>query len=58
VVIVYLEVEHPAQLLAKLAASEYPFDYWLRQQLLELHGLDLAQMLERSTHELILAWQA
>ena len=58
VVIVYLEVEHPEQLLTKLATSQEPFDCWLRKQLLELHGLDLAQMLERSTRELILAWQA
>jgi hypothetical protein len=54
---VHLQVEHPEQVLADLATSPRPFDRWLRQRLLELHGLDLAQLVPASAHELIFAWQ-
>jgi quercetin dioxygenase-like cupin family protein len=55
VVSLHLSVECYEQAATALAASAHPFDRWLRQQLLELHGLDLAQF-ARSAHELILAW--
>jgi len=45
IVIVPLEADHPDRLLPQLAASDLPFDRWFRQQLLELHGLDVAQAL-------------
>jgi hypothetical protein len=48
-------VEHYEQMATALAASAHPFDRWLRQQVLELHSLDLAQF-ARSAHELILTW--
>jgi hypothetical protein len=54
---IHLQVEHPEQVLADLARSPRPFDRWLRQHLLELHGLDLAQLVPASAHELIFAWQ-
>jgi hypothetical protein len=54
---VHLQVEHPEHVLADLSTSHRPFDRWLRQQLLELHGLDLAQLVPASAHELIFVWQ-
>jgi hypothetical protein len=55
--IVCLEAEHPEQLFPGLAASDLPFDGWLRQKLLELHGLDVTKLPYGSTHELIFTWQ-
>ncbi len=52
---IHLHVEHPEQVLADLATSSRPFDCWLRQRLLELHGLDLTQLVPASAHELIFA---
>ncbi len=54
---VHLQVEHPEYMLADLAASHRPFDRWLRQQLLELYGLDLMQLASASAHELLFVWQ-
>jgi hypothetical protein len=54
---VHLQVEHPEQVMADLATSPRPFDRWLRQHLLNLHGLDLAHLAPASAHELIFAWQ-
>ena len=54
---VHLQVEHPQQVVADLATSPRPFDRWLRQHLLDLHGLDLAQLVPASAHELIFTWQ-
>jgi hypothetical protein len=51
----HLQVEQCEQMLTVLATSAHPFDRWLRKQLLELHGLDLAYN-ARSADELILAW--
>ena len=55
--IVYLETDHPEQVFPGLAESDLPFDSWLRQQLLELHGLDVARLPHGLTHELIFTWQ-
>jgi len=52
-----LQVEHPAQVVADLATSPHPFERWLRQHLLELYGLDLAQLAPPSAQELIFTWQ-
>jgi len=54
---VHLHVEHPEQVLSDLATSPRPFERWLRQRLIDLHGLDLAQLTSASAHELIFAWQ-
>lgn len=42
-VIVYTEADHPEQLLARIAASQDPFDVWFKQQLQEIHGVDFNQ---------------
>jgi hypothetical protein len=54
---IHLQAVHPEEVLTDLATTHRPFDRWLRQQLLELHGLDLAQLAPASAHELIFAWQ-
>jgi hypothetical protein len=56
-VIVSLEAEHSEQVLPQLVASDLPFDRWFRQQLLELHGLDVTQALSRPPVELVFIWQ-
>jgi len=57
VVVVSLETEHPEQVLPQLAASNLPFDRWFRQQLLELHGLDVTEALSRPPVELVFVWK-
>ena len=56
--IVYLEAQHPIDVLVLLGASSFPFDRWLHKQLLELHGLNLAQPRSHPASELVLVWQA
>ena len=56
--IVCLEVDHPEQVIPGLAASVLPFDNWLRQQLLELHGFDVTKRPHGLIQELIYTWQA
>lgn len=56
--IVYLEAEHPEQVFPALAESDLPFDGWFRQQLVELHGLDIAKLPHGLAHALIFTWQA
>lgn len=54
--IVYLEVEHPEQLVRQLGTSGHPFDRWFRQQLLELYGLDLTHPPQCQRNELVFSW--
>ena len=58
IVIVHLEVNDPEQVLSKLVASAFAFDRWLKRQILEIHGLDLSQLLPATSKELVFAWQA
>jgi hypothetical protein len=55
--LVLTEVERLDQVLARLAASEHPFDRWLRRQMLELHGLDVTQPPPGLLSELIFEWR-
>jgi len=50
---IHLEVERPERVVTDLTVSPHPFERWLPQQMLELHGLDLEQL--ASAHELIFA---
>ena len=52
----HFQVEHPERVVTDLIESPHPFHRWLRQHLLELHGLDLAQLASASAHELVFAW--
>ena len=55
--IVSMEADHPEQVLLTLATSELPFDDWLRQQLVELHGLEVVKRPHGLVCELIFSWQ-
>ncbi len=55
-VIVHIEAEELETILPKLAASDHAFDRWLRQHVLELHGLDVTQP-TRMVTELVLEGQ-
>jgi hypothetical protein len=55
--IVYLEMEHPERVIVQLAISALPFDRWFRSQLLELHGVDVSQMLSTPCSEVLFLWQ-
>jgi len=54
---IHLQAEQPQSVLAGLMASQGVFDRWLQQQLLELHGMNLGQLVSASVQELIFAWQ-
>ena len=58
IVIFYLEAGDPQLLLHRLAASQAAFDRWLKRQVLELHGLDLAQFDRAQACDPLLSWQA
>ena len=56
--ILYLEACDAAHVLARLAASEVPFDRWYRQQIAQLHGLDVARAAAWPASELVFEWPA
>ena len=56
VVILYVETSRPEQGFSLLAASEEPFDLWLKQQLSTLHGLDLTHLMRAFRVDLVFAW--
>ncbi len=41
--VVYLEGDNPAQMMQGIAQSNDPFDQWFKQQVQEIHGLDMSQ---------------
>ena len=45
VALVVHEGEEPERAHAILASSSHPFDVWFREQVMELHGVDLSQPL-------------
>ena len=59
--VVFLEAEDPERALRKLvtelAASETPFDSWLRREMHELFGCDFAQLPRAERSELLFAWR-
>ena len=57
IAVVYLEMKHPELVIAQLAHSDLPFDRWFRNQLLELHGFDVTQLLSKQCSEVIFLWQ-
>lgn len=48
VALVVQEGEDPERARALLAASDHPFDVWFKEQVLDLHGLDLSQAPDES----------
>ena len=55
--IVHIEADEPETILPKLTESDLPFARWLRQHVLELHGLDVTRPARLST-ELVLDCEA
>ena len=59
--VVFLEAEDPERalrdLVAELAASGAPFYSWLRRNMHELFGCDLAQLPRAARGELLFAWR-
>ena len=55
--IICMEADHPELVFSTLSASDLPFDDWLRQQLVELHGLEVVKRPRGLTCELIFSWQ-
>jgi hypothetical protein len=56
--IVYGEMDQPEQISERLATSQDPFDVWFRQQVQDIHGVDLTQPPPGPPPEQILEWQA
>ncbi len=56
--IMYLETEsqEAEQVVMNMTTSPLPFDRWFRQQLVELHGLDVTQRSPKFTRELVFEW--
>lgn len=57
VAVVRLDAEEPEHLLARLAASEHPFDRWFKEHLRQICGLDLTPAFLGPTMELVFDWQ-
>jgi hypothetical protein len=51
--IVYLEADDLGRAFGTFATSQAPFDVWWRQQILEIHGIDLSQPLPGPMNEQI-----
>jgi hypothetical protein len=54
--IVYVEAADLERMFQEMAASTEPYDLWFRQQVLEIHGLDLNQPPEGPVAELDFEW--
>ena len=48
---------HPQQIMSHLAVSNNPFDRWLRAQLADLQGVDIALPPTTPPSELLLDWE-
>ena len=57
VAVLHVDAEEPKRLLARLVASEHPFDRWFRQQLIHVCGLDLTPAFLGPAMELLFEWQ-
>lgn len=57
VAVVCVDAQEPEHLLARLAASEHPFDRWFKEQLHKVCGLDLTPASIGPTMELVFDWQ-
>ena len=56
--IICIEAEEPELVIAKLAASDLPFDRWFRKKVLYLYGYDLMALQAAPSTELIFAWSS
>ena len=56
--IVYIEARDISRVFEGFGKSQEPFDIWFRQQVKEIHGLDLSQSLPGPLPEAIIDWRA
>jgi hypothetical protein len=56
--VLYIEAQDVQRALEGLGMSQEPFDVWLREQVKEIHGVDLSQPLPGPLPEAIVDWRA
>jgi hypothetical protein len=56
--IISLEVDDPERMFQSMATANSPYDTWFRQQVLEIHGLDLAAPSNEPLSVLEFDWRA
>ncbi|MBV9229891.1 MAG: hypothetical protein JOZ18_11300 [Chloroflexi bacterium] len=56
--IVYMEAQDISRVFEGFGRSQVPFDVWFREQVKEIHGLDLSQPLPGPFPEAIVDWRA
>ncbi len=56
--VVYMEAQDIAAMLQGLGSSQEPFDVWFREQVKDIHGVDLAQPPAGPLPEAIVDWRA
>ena len=56
--VVYLEAQDIPRVFEGMGSSQEPFDVWFREQVKDIHGLDLAQPLPGPFPEAIVDWRA
>ncbi len=56
VALLCLKSDNPEQLLARIAASQHPFNRWLRRELSEIHALELEAGSVGPQMELVFEW--
>ena len=50
VAVVYVEGDDPAAGIAQFGSSDEPFNTWFREQMKEVHGVDISQVELRATN--------
>lgn len=56
--VVYTEAQNIPRVFEGFATSQEPFDVWFREQVKEIHNLDLSQPLAGPLPEAIVDWRA
>jgi len=56
--VVYIEADDVAGVLQGMGSSQDPFDVWFREQVMDIHGLDLSQPMPGPLPEIYIDWQA
>jgi hypothetical protein len=56
--VLYIEAQDIQRVFEGLGMSQEPFDVWAREQLKEIHGVDLSQPLSGPLPEAFIDWRA
>jgi hypothetical protein len=56
--IVYIEVADPERMFEEMATSQQAYDVWFRQQVQEIHGLDLTAPPDGPLSQLSYVWES